>query len=289
MTKRRFTVESAGGAVLPRVVSERFRLRSRNGAAGMLNATTCTIAGLILFYAATAPASGQAVINSDYKSAGASTLQSDQDGNLVGSPQFFSADSFDDGLDSSGSAATDYNDMGFVATASSNWNHAYDPSDPGLGNAFSAVYMSGLAASDSTSEGQWWDVNSGFGSSVVYFSVASDTAWTFAADIVGTTSGFGSVAYTFLLFSEDGSTEYGFVDNFASGGGSINESLNIGGILPAGNYFFGVGIGAFQEYQFTPGGGSASIELTNGAFTIPEPGSVALLAIGSLALRRRRG
>lgn len=254
----------------------------------MVSAPTRTVAGLLLVCGAAAAARGDAIIG-DFASgsAGAATLQADQENNPVGNPQFMFVEE-PNGLDFSGSASTTYNDMGFVGTASSNWNHAYAPSSPGLGNPFSAAYMSGSAASSSTSDGLWWDMNSGFANSVIYFSVASDTTWTFAADVVGTTSGSGFALFDFFLRSADFTTLYGEATNFATGGESINDSWNLNGIIPAGDYLFFTGVGALQDYQFTPGSGAASIEVTNGVFTIPEPGTAALVALGSLALRRRR-
>jgi len=127
--------------------------RSTQGKASMLDAAGCAIAGLLLIMGGTANASESGIINLDSKSAGASTLQADGDGNPVGSPSFNFVDDYDSGLDFSGSASTQYNDMGFAGSASSVWNHAYDPGNPGLGNAFSAVYMSGSSASNSTSDG----------------------------------------------------------------------------------------------------------------------------------------
>lgn len=288
MTFQRLMRERASGAGASPAERGGRDARSTQGKASMLDAAGCAIAGLLLIMGGTANASESGIINLDSKSAGASTLQADGDGNPVGSPSFNFVDDYDSGLDFSGSASTQYNDMGFAGSASSVWNHAYDPGNPGLGNAFSAVYMSGSSASNSTSDGIWWDQNSGFGSSVVYFSVASDTIWTFSADVTGTTAGFGGIAYNFLLYSDDFTTEYGRVEKFVSEGESLNDSVSISGVIPAGNYLFGLGVGAFQDYPFTAGSGSASIELTGGVFTIPEPSTLALLALGLACLHRAR-
>ncbi len=74
----------------------------------------------------------------------------------------------------------------------------------------------------------------------------------------------------------------------ASNGESLNESVNIGGVLSAGDYYVLFNISGYQYYEFAPGSGSARIELTNGVFRVPAPSAAALLGIGGLALTRRR-
>ncbi len=267
----RFTLESAGTAL-----------------ALLFLPSPRTLVGLTLLCGATA-AFGDAIVNLDAKLAGASILQADADGNFIGKPQFMEDFEPNSGLDFSGSASAAYNDMGFVGSASSTWDHAYNPSDPGLGGAFSTVHLSGSAGSNSTSDGFWSDQLSAFGSTVVYFSIVSDTLWTFDADVEGTTSGAGSLAYFFFVFNEESTVQYGEASGMASSGESLNDSLHLSGVIPAGNYLFSMAVGAFQSYEFASGSGSASIELTNGVFTIPEPSTAALLGIAALALCRRRG
>lgn len=285
MTKQGLMVERSGGVVSSQVVAERPQHPSRNGMASIAKPTISTIAAVLLTCGATA-ARGQAIISSDSKWTGANAYQFDQDENSVGNPQHMYLEDTG-GLDFLGNVSTNYNDMGFVATASSNWNHLYSPSNPGLGSAFSAAYMSGLAAAGSTSAGQWVDLNDTMGSSVVFFSVSSDTAWTLTANILGATSGTGQAFYGYSFFDDVGNA-YASAFVSASGGDSIADSVNIGGVIPAGNYWFQLFIAAGTTHVFEPGSSSASIELINGVFTVPEPSAVALVGIGGLALLRRR-
>ncbi len=146
------------------------------------NTTTCVMAGLVLIGGAAVHASGDVLLSVDNNTfSDASLDQSDLDFNQVGNPQFVSAEG-SPGLDFSGSASASYNDMGLVGTADSRWERAYSPSNPGLGNPFSAILWSGTAAAESTSQGNWRDSSFGNGATLTGFSVASDTPWSFMAD-----------------------------------------------------------------------------------------------------------
>lgn len=196
------------------------------------------------------------------------------------------------GVDFSGSASSAYIGLGLVGAAASHWEHAYDPSNPGLSGAFSAIYVSGWGTGASTSDGAFVGGNVGLGISALDFSVASDTPWTFTADVVGRTSASGgaesSAYYGFSLRSADWTTVFGEAINSAHNGESLSESVNIGGVIPAGDYRLVIGIEARQGYSYELGSGSASIELTNGVLMVPEPSAAALIGMGGMALLRRR-
>lgn len=201
------------------------------------------------------------------------------------------------GHDWSDTRTSAYSNTGLTGDASASNNSAYNPSNPGVGGTFNSFSVqldatANITASDLTGAHYFEDAYGWAGSTLV-ITLTQPTNWTWEADVQGacSTNGWDNNAYYwFRIYSSDNTVEY--LDNrrrTSNGDNDYNEHISLSGTLPAGSFNIYIKTNAELANFSEVGGGTGSAHASlNGVFTVPEPSTAALLALGALALRRRR-